>query len=106
LVAGAENTQTRHAVFSFLAGFWRQDYSKAIASIKQPTLVVVGETASSISQAGKKESPDERLADYLAVLPQGQGIKITGRNVPPYESTAELLRRLPHLSIKFLKAVK
>ncbi|MBW4609695.1 MAG: alpha/beta hydrolase [Hassallia sp. WJT32-NPBG1] len=94
LVAGAENTQTRHAVFSFLAGFWRQDYSKAIASIKQPTLVVVGETASSISQAGKKESPDERLADYLGVLPQGKGIKITGRNVPPYESTAEFVKAI------------
>jgi pimeloyl-ACP methyl ester carboxylesterase len=94
LVAGASNTQTRHAVFSFLAGFWRQDYSKAIASIKQPTLVVVGETASSISQAGKKESPDERLADYLAVLPQGRGIKITGRNVPPYESTAEFVKAI------------
>lgn len=92
LVAGASNTQTRHAVFSFLAGFWRQDYSNAIASIKQPTLVVVGEIASSISQAGKNESPQERLADYLAVLPQAKGIKLTGRNVPPYESTAEFVK--------------
>lgn len=94
LIAGAENTQTRHAVFSFLAGFWRQDYSKAISSIKQPTLVVVGEIASSISQAGKKESPDERLADYLACLPQGRGIKLTGRNVAPYESTAEFVQAI------------
>jgi pimeloyl-ACP methyl ester carboxylesterase len=94
LIAGASNIQTRYAVFSFLAGFWRQDYSNAIASIKQPTLVVVGETASSISQAGKNESPQERLADYLAVLPQGQGIKLTGRNVPPYESTAEFVEAI------------
>lgn len=94
LIAGAENIQTRYAVFSFLAGFWRQDYSKAIASIKQPTLVVVGETASSISQAGKNESPQERLADYLAVLPQGKGIRMTGRNVPPYESTAEFAQAI------------
>ncbi|MBG1271690.1 alpha/beta fold hydrolase [Nostoc sp. WHI] len=91
LVAGAENPASRHAVFSFLAGFWRQDYGNAIASIQQPTLVVVGETASSISQEGKKETPDERLADYLARLPQGRGIKITGRNVLPYESTAEFV---------------
>ncbi|WP_138497814.1 alpha/beta fold hydrolase [Nostoc sp. PA-18-2419] len=91
LVAGAENLASRHAVFSFLAGFWRQDYSSFITSIQQPTLVVVGETASSISQEGKKETPDERLADYLACLPQGRGKKINGRNVLPYESTAEFI---------------
>jgi pimeloyl-ACP methyl ester carboxylesterase len=89
LIAGASNSQTRYAVFSFLAGFWRQNYSNAIASIKQPTLVVVGEKADSISLAGKNESPDERLTDYLTCLPQGRGIKMTGRNVLPYESTAE-----------------
>jgi pimeloyl-ACP methyl ester carboxylesterase len=91
LVAGAENPASRHAVFSFLAGFWRQDYSNLMASIVQPTLVVVGETASSISQEGKKETPDERLADYLTCLPQGRGIKVNGRNVLPYESTAEFV---------------
>lgn len=92
LEQGAENPESRHAVFSFLAGFWRKDYSQAIASIKQPTLVVVGETASSISQEGKQETPDERLADYLACLPQGRGIKTPGRNVLPYESTAEFVK--------------
>lgn len=94
LEQGAENPESRHAVFSFLAGFWRKDYSQPIASIKQPTLVVVGETASSISQEGKKESPDERLADYLACLPQGRGIKMSGRNVLPYESTAEFVEAI------------
>lgn len=94
LEQGAENPESRHAVFSFLAGFWRKDYSQAIASIKQPTLVVVGETASSISQEGKKESPDERLADYLGCLPQGRGIKMSGRNVLPYESTAEFVEAI------------
>ncbi|MEH2442477.1 alpha/beta fold hydrolase [Nostoc sp.] len=91
LLTGAENPASRHAVFSFLAGFWRQDYTTSIASIGQPTLVVVGETASSISQKSKKETPDKRLADYLACLPQGRGIKITGRNVLPYESAAEFV---------------
>ncbi|ARV62968.1 alpha/beta hydrolase [Nostocales cyanobacterium HT-58-2] len=94
LQKGAANPASRHAVFSFLAGFWRKDYTQAIASIKQPTLVIVGETASSISQEGKKESPDERLADYLNVLPQGRGIKIPGRNVLPYESTTEFVGAL------------
>ncbi|MEH1800780.1 alpha/beta fold hydrolase [Nostoc sp.] len=91
LIAGAENPASRHAVFSFLAGFWRKDYTSFIASIQQPTLVVVGETASSISQDNAKETPDERLAHYLGSLPQGQGIKINGRNVLPYESTAEFV---------------
>ena len=91
LLAGAENPASRHAVFSFLAGFWRQDYTNSIASIQQATLTVMGETASSISQEGKKETPDERLADYLSCLPQGRGIKINGRNVLPYESTAEFV---------------
>ena len=91
LLAGAENPATRHAVFSFLAGFWRDDYTSVIASIQQPTLAVMGETASSISQDNKKETPDERLAHYLAYLPESQGIKINGRNVLPYESTAEFV---------------
>ncbi|MDZ7961728.1 MAG: alpha/beta hydrolase [Aulosira sp. DedQUE10] len=91
LVAGAENTANRYAVFSFLAGFWRQDYSNDIAAIKQPTLVVVGDKASNISKEGKAETPDDRLANYLACLPQGQGVKLTGRNVLPYESTAEFV---------------
>ncbi|MBN3896647.1 MAG: alpha/beta hydrolase [Nostoc sp. NOS(2021)] len=91
LLAGAENPASRHAVFSFLAGFWRQDYTSFIASIQQPTLAVMGETASSISQDGKKETPDGRLAHYLACLPQGRGLKINGRNVLPYESTAEFV---------------
>ncbi|MBN3909512.1 MAG: alpha/beta hydrolase [Nostoc sp. NMS1] len=91
LVAGAANPASRHAVFSFLAGFWRQDYTNFIASIQQPTLAVVGETASSISQDNRKETPDERLANYLACLPQSRGIKINGRNVLPYESTAEFV---------------
>ncbi|MEH2105169.1 alpha/beta fold hydrolase [Nostoc sp.] len=91
LIAGAENPASRHAVFSFLAGFWRKDYTSFIASIGQPTLVVVGETASSISQDNAKETPDERLAHYLACLPESRGIKINGRNVLPYESTTEFV---------------
>lgn len=91
LLAGAVNPASRYAVFSFLAGFWRQDYEKAIASISQPTLVVVGEKATSISRTGQAETPDQRVADYLKHLPQGQGRQIPGRNILPYESTAEFV---------------
>lgn len=94
LKVGAKNSASRHAVFSFLAGFWRLDYKDAIAQISQPTLVVMGETASAISREGKKETPDERLADYLACLPKGSGIKMKGRNVLPYEETAEFVNAI------------
>ncbi|MEA5505345.1 alpha/beta hydrolase [Halotia wernerae UHCC 0503] len=101
LVAGAENTTSRYAVFSFLAGFWRQNYAKNLTFIKQPTLVIVGETASSISEEGKQETPDERLADYLACLPQSRGIKLPGRNVLPYESTAEFVAAIAPFIAEF-----
>jgi pimeloyl-ACP methyl ester carboxylesterase len=91
LLADAKNMGGRYAVFSFLARFWQRDYSMDIAAIQQPTLVVMGDTASAISKEGKTETPDERLADYLACLPQGRGIKIKGRNVLPYEATADFV---------------
>ncbi len=91
LVKGAANLASRYAVFSFLAGFWRQDYADAITAIAQPTLVVVGERASSISRVGKQDTPDQRLADYLQYLSGCEGIKINGRNVLPYESTTEFV---------------
>lgn len=87
LQAGAEDLNTRHGVFAFLAGFWRKNYEKAIASITQPTLVLMGETASSISRDSKAESAQERINNYCQVLPNGQGKIIPGRNVLPYEST-------------------
>lgn len=91
LTEAAKNSQGRFAVFSFLAGFWREDYTEAITQIKQPTLVVFGEKASSISKEGKSESPQERLDTYVKYIPQGQGCLIPGRNVLPYESTSQFV---------------
>lgn len=94
LRADAQNTASRYAVFSFLAGFWLQDYSHAIANINKPTLVVLGEHISSIAKEGKKLESDAWLSDYLTALPQSRGIKIPGRNVLPYESTAEFVKAI------------
>jgi hypothetical protein len=91
LKEGSRDLASRHAVFSFLAGFWRQDYTSKLAAIAQPSLVVMGEQASSISRKGKAETPDERLQDYLTHLPKGEGVKLPGRNVLPYESTTEFV---------------
>lgn len=87
LAGDAQVQASRYAVFSFLAGFWRKDYQQMMSQLNLPTLVVLGNTASSISRSGKAETPAQRLTDYLQHLPQGQGVQIAGRNVLPYEST-------------------
>lgn len=87
LEAGAEDTQSRYAVFSFLAGFWRQDYTEAIEAIQQPVLVLFGQQASGIDRASRDDSAEVRLQSYLQHLPHGEGKLIPGRNVLPYEST-------------------
>ncbi len=92
LTEGAKNPQSRYAVFSFLAGFWREDYASAISRIEQPTLVVFGKQSSSISREGKQETVSERLDAYLKHISQGKGCLIEGRNVLPYESTSEFVR--------------
>jgi pimeloyl-ACP methyl ester carboxylesterase len=89
---GSQNMASRYAVFSFLAGFWQKGYYQKISQLAQPTLVVMGEKASSIGKKGKQETPDERLTEYLACLPNAEGLKISGRNVLPYESTQEFVR--------------
>lgn len=83
--AGMDN---RYAVFSFLAGFWRQDYTAAIERLQLPTLVLFGQAASGIDRVSRADDAQQRLQDYLQHLPQGQGQLIPGRNVLPYESTA------------------
>ncbi|MBE9079966.1 alpha/beta hydrolase [Romeria aff. gracilis LEGE 07310] len=86
LQAGAEEPASRHAVFSFLAGFWRQDYEGAIAATQQPTLVLMGQEASSISRSAQPETPEQRLQVYLDHFPCSEGEIIAGRNVMPYET--------------------
>ncbi|MEO0949631.1 MAG: hypothetical protein AAFY11_16110 [Cyanobacteria bacterium J06641_5] len=86
LVEGARSLATRHAVFSFLAGYWRQDWRAAIAAVSVPTLVAMGKGASSISRASTpRETPEERLELYCNLLPNGRGVLLPGRNVLPYE---------------------
>ncbi len=94
LKEGSEDLASRHAVFSFLAGYWRENYENAIASISQPTLAMFGEYASSISSTGKQETPQERMVAYAQNLPQGEAIQIPGRNVLPYESTEEFINAI------------
>jgi len=59
--AGAADTSTRHAIFSFVAGTWRQDYRPLLASLALPTLVVtgsdVGATAADGAGVGRAPAP-------------------------------------------------
>lgn len=101
LRTGAKDMASRYAVFSFLAGFWRQDYAEAIAQIQPPVMVVMGETASTIDRTTAQEvqkttdnASQSRLQDYLDHFPHAQGVSIPGRNVPPYESAAEFAQAI------------
>ncbi len=91
---GSRDMGTRYAVFSFLAGFWRQDYRDAIASIQQPILVIMGKTASTIDRTAQDTTAQQRLDDYTRHFANARGVFIPGRNVLPYESTAEFIRVL------------
>lgn len=92
LEEGAKDLQSRYAVFSFLAGFWREDYTSAIETIKQPTLVVLGEQTSSISKESFSENLQQRANSYTKHLPQAKVTTIKGRNVLPVESTSDFVR--------------
>lgn len=98
LEQGAKNLDSRYAVFSFLAGFWRQDYAQDIAQIQKPVLIVMGESASTIDRKTAKklekitDNPSQkRLQEYMDHFPRAQGVTIEGRNVMPYESAPEFV---------------
>jgi pimeloyl-ACP methyl ester carboxylesterase len=101
LNVGSRELASRYAVFSFLAGFWRQDYADAIARIQQPVLIVMGDDASTIDRTTAKQlekstaqSSRQRLQAYLDHFPRARGLVIQGRNVLPYESTDEFVRAI------------
>jgi pimeloyl-ACP methyl ester carboxylesterase len=102
LEKGAKNLQSQYAVFSFLAGFWRQDFSQKIAEIDRPTLVLVGNKASTISKTNQTENAEQRINSYLNILPQGEGNQISGRNVLPYESTEEFVKAVSQFLAKII----
>ncbi|MGD1951795.1 MAG: alpha/beta fold hydrolase [Leptolyngbyaceae cyanobacterium] len=94
LDTGSQDMATRYAVFSFLAGFWRQDYKVAIASIQQPILVIMGKTASTIDRTVQDITAQQRLDDYTSHFANARGVFIPGRNVLPYESAADFIQVL------------
>ena len=87
---GARSMDSRYAVFSFLAGWWQQDYTDVLATMSYPVLALFGEHASGISNRGRRQSPERKLSDYTTHLPSAQGRLLPGRNVLPWESAADV----------------
>lgn len=83
---GSRDPASRHAVFSFLAGFWRRDYGPQLRQLRCPVLALFGEEASGISRRGKGDSPATKAADYRKGLPRADTRLLPGRNVLPWES--------------------
>lgn len=92
LEKAAINPMNRFAVFSFLAGFWRKDYSKLMAKLEQKILLLMGEKATSVSKEGFKETPQQRVELYRKNIPNLTAKIMKGRNVLPYESTEDFVR--------------
>ena len=51
--AGARDADTRHAIFSFVAGTWRQDYRPLLATLETPTLILSGRDVGASGGVGK-----------------------------------------------------
>ncbi|WP_413746138.1 alpha/beta fold hydrolase [Synechococcus sp. MIT S9507] len=87
LKEGSRDMNTRWAVYSFLAGFWRRDWQPQLSALTLPFLVVFGSSATGIGRSRSWDDFHERLETYRRKLPQAIIETIPGRNVLPYEST-------------------
>jgi pimeloyl-ACP methyl ester carboxylesterase len=87
LKQGSCPLDSRYAVFSFLAGFWRRDYTTLLEELQCPVLALFGDQASGISRRGNREPPSVKATAYGRRLPEATAFLLPGRNVLPYEST-------------------
>ena len=87
LKKGSRSLETRWAVYSFLAGFWRRDWEPQLTGLEIPIQILFGEDATGIGSSRTWDDLDERLSTYRGKLPQACISTIPGRNVLPYEST-------------------
>jgi len=84
---GSKEMDSRWAVFSFLAGFWRCGWEPALTAVSVPFLVVFGRSATGIGRSSSWDDLQERLKTYSSKLNNAEIHTIEGRNVLPYEST-------------------
>ena len=86
---GSKGMDSRWAVFSFLAGFWRCGWESTLTSVDKPFLVVFGRSATGIGRSSNWDDLEERLKTYNTKLINAEIQTIEGRNVLPYESTEQ-----------------
>ena len=86
---GSRAMDTRWAVYSFLAGFWRRDWEPQLTGLKIPVQIIFGTKATGIGSSKDWDDLDERLGTYKDKMPKASISTIPGRNVLPYESTEE-----------------
>ena len=88
LQAGSRAMESRWAVFSFLAGFWRSNWEPPFTGLTVPVQVVFGQSATGIGRSRSWDDVSERLDTYRRKLPDAAIATLDGRNVLPYESSA------------------
>ena len=86
---GSRAMDTRWAVYSFLAGFWRRDWEPQLIGLKIPIQILFGTKATGIGSSKNWDDLNERLVTYKEKLPDASISAIPGKNVLPYESTEE-----------------
>ena len=91
---GATNMTTRWATFSFLAGFWRRNWTTQWQELKKPVWLLFGLQATGIGRSKLWDDAHERIQTYKQKLPNAMSASIEGRNVLPYESTQECVTQL------------
>ncbi|QNI55273.1 alpha/beta hydrolase family protein [Synechococcus sp. BIOS-E4-1] len=89
LKRGSRAMDTRWAVYSFLAGFWRRNWEPQLTGLNIPVQILFGINTTGIGSSRNWDDLEERLATYREKLPNASISTITGRNVLPYESTEE-----------------
>ena len=87
LIQGSRAMDTRWAVYSFLAGFWRQNWEQQLTGLRIPLQIVFGANATGIGPSRNEDDLHERMDAYFRKLPDAAISTIPGRNVLPYEST-------------------
>ncbi len=87
LEKGSRAMETRWAVYSFLAGFWRRNWEAELTRLEIPVQILFGNSATGIGSSRSWDDLDERLDTYRKKLPQASISTIPGKNVLPYETT-------------------
>ena len=94
LEKGATSMSTRWATYSFLAGFWRRNWTQQWQDIDKPMWLLFGKHATGIGRSKGWDDAEERIDNYEKRLPNAISLSIDGRNVLPYESTSDCVEKL------------